>query len=97
MWTVRVQICTFRKRIVGDGWSWADVQFIGVRIEDAKKAYIEANLANGFIQWSSLPATAPILFAKKKKDGGLRLCVDYRALNLASVKNRYPLPLISDA
>jgi hypothetical protein len=33
---------------------------------------------------------------KKKKDGGLRLCVDYRALNLASVKNRYPLPLISE-
>ena len=36
------------------------------------KAYIEANLANGFIQRSSSPAAAPILFAKKK-DGGLRL------------------------
>jgi hypothetical protein len=59
------------------------------------KAYIEANLANGFIQRSSSPAAAPILFAKKK-DGGLRLCVDYRALNLATVKNRYPLPLISE-
>jgi hypothetical protein len=34
------------------------------------------------------------LFAKKK-DGGLRLCVDYRALNSATVKNRYPLPLIA--
>ena len=59
------------------------------------KVYIETNLANGFIQRSSSPAAAPILFAKKK-DGGLRLCVDYRALNKATVKNRYPLPLISE-
>jgi len=53
------------------------------------KAYIETNLANGFIQRSSSWAAAPILFAKKQ-DGGLRLCVDYRALNLSTVKNRYP-------
>jgi len=59
------------------------------------KAYIETNLANGFIQRSSSAAAAPILFGKKK-DGGLRLCVDYRALNLGTVKNRYPLPLISE-
>jgi len=58
-------------------------------------AYIEVNLANGFIQRSSSPAAAPIPLAKKK-DGGLRLCVDYRALNKATVKNRYPLPLISE-
>jgi hypothetical protein len=38
---------------------------------------------------------APILFAKKK-DAGLRLCVDYHALNLATVKNRYPLPSMSE-
>jgi len=59
------------------------------------KAYIETNLANGFIQRSSSPAAAPILFVKKK-DSGLRLCVDYRALNGATVKNRYPLPLMSE-
>ena len=51
------------------------------------KAYIETNLANGFIQQSSSPATAPILFAKKK-DWGLRLFVDYRALNSATIKNQ---------
>jgi hypothetical protein len=59
------------------------------------KAYIETNLANGFIQRSSSPAAAPMLFAKKK-DSGLQLCVDYRALNRATVKNRYPVPLISE-
>jgi len=59
------------------------------------KAYIETNLANGFILWSSSSAEAPILFAKKH-DGGLWLCVDYRALNTGTIKNRYPLPLISE-
>jgi len=58
------------------------------------KAYIETNVASGFIQRSSSPAAAPTQFAKKK-DGGLRLCVDYRALNLGTVNNRYHLPLIS--
>ena len=32
----------------------------------------------------------------KKKDGGLRLCIDYRELNRVTVKNRYPLPRIDD-
>jgi len=59
------------------------------------KGYIETNLANGFIQRSSSPAAAPILFTKKK-DGGLRLCVDYWALNSGTIQNRYPLPLISE-
>jgi len=58
------------------------------------KAYCETNLANRFIQRSASPAAAPILFTKNK-DCGLRLCVDYRALNKGLVKNRYALPLIS--
>ena len=60
----------------------------------ALKDYIEENLAKGFIQHSKSPAGAPILFVKKK-DGSLRLCVDYRGLNRITVRNRYPLPLIS--
>ena len=40
------------------------------------KAYIETNLANGFIRPSKSPAGAPILF-NQKSDGSLRLCVDY--------------------
>jgi len=59
------------------------------------KAYIKTNLPNGFIQPSSSPVAAPILFAKKK-DGSLQLCVDYGALNRGTVKNPYPLPLISE-
>jgi len=59
------------------------------------KAYIEANLANGLIQPSSSLAAGPILYAKKK-DGGLRLCVDYCVLNLPIVGSVFPHPLISE-
>ena len=58
------------------------------------KEYIDENLAKGFIRHSKSPTGAPILFVKKK-DGSLRMCVDYRGLNKVTIKNRYPLPLIS--
>ncbi|OQE16552.1 hypothetical protein PENFLA_c027G03970 [Penicillium flavigenum] len=58
-------------------------------------AYLVDNIKKGRIRPSKSPAGAPILFVPKK-DGGLRLCVDYRGLNRVSVKNRYPLPLISE-
>ena len=50
-------------------------------------------LDKGFIRVSISPASAPVLFARKP-GGGLRFCVDYRALNATTVKDRYPLPLI---
>uniref|UniRef100_A0A8C5R5D1 ribonuclease H n=1 Tax=Leptobrachium leishanense TaxID=445787 RepID=A0A8C5R5D1_9ANUR len=59
------------------------------------KEYIDENLAKGFIRPSTSPAGAGIFFVAKK-DGGLRPCVDYRALNNITIKNRYPLPLISE-
>ena len=49
----------------------------------------------GFIQRSKSPYGAPVMFVKKK-DGTLRLVVDYRALNNVTVKNRYPLPLTDE-
>jgi hypothetical protein len=59
----------------------------------ALKEYIEENMMKGFIQASSSPAGAPVLFVKKA-DGSLRLYVDYRKLNEETIKNQYPLPLI---
>ncbi|SPC61665.1 uncharacterized protein UHOD_11627 [Ustilago sp. UG-2017b] len=59
------------------------------------RGYLEENLAKGFVSPSDSPAASPILFVKKK-DGSLRLCVDYRGLNRITIRNRYPLPLIDE-
>lgn len=52
-------------------------------------------LDQGFIRVSHSSAASPVLFAKKP-GGGLRFCVDYRALNAITKKDRYPIPLISE-
>lgn len=52
-------------------------------------------LESGFIQPSKSPYGAPIIFVPKK-NGKLRMCVDFRALNSRTVKNRYPLPRIDE-
>ncbi|KAJ9555800.1 hypothetical protein OSB04_010414 [Centaurea solstitialis] len=49
----------------------------------------------GFIRPSSSPWGASVLFVKKK-DGSMRMCIDYRELNKRTVKNKYPLPRIDD-
>ncbi len=59
------------------------------------RTWIEDNLSKGFIRASSSSCASPILFVKKK-DGSLRLCVDYRALNDITTKDRYPLPRIEE-
>ena len=63
---------------------------------DVVRDYIEKFLKRGWIRRSRSSAGAPILFAKKK-DGSLRLCVDYRGLNAITQKNRHPLPLIQES
>ncbi|WMV18554.1 hypothetical protein MTR67_011939 [Solanum verrucosum] len=52
-------------------------------------------LEKDFIRPSQSPWGAPVLFVKKK-DGSLRICIDYRQLNRVTVKNKYPLPRIDD-
>jgi hypothetical protein len=52
-------------------------------------------LERGLVEPSSSPYGAPVLFVKKK-DGTLRMCIDYRALNAQTVRDRYPLPNIQD-
>ena len=59
------------------------------------RRYLDENLSKGFIRASRSESAAPVLFVKKP-GGGLRFCVDYRGLNAVTVKNRYPLPLISE-
>ncbi len=60
------------------------------------KAYIEEELSKGFIRPSTSPVSASFFFVKKK-EGGLRPCIDYRSLNEITVEFRYPLPLVPAA
>ena len=50
-------------------------------------------LDKGFIRHSSSPWGAPVLFLKKK-DGSMRMCIDYREMDKVMVKNKYPFPRI---
>ena len=59
------------------------------------KDQIQDLLDKGYIRPSTSPWGAPIIFVPKK-DGGTRMCVDYRALNEVTIKNKYPLPRIED-
>ncbi|MCH81666.1 hypothetical protein A2U01_0002457 [Trifolium medium] len=69
------------------------------RYPHAQKTEIEAQvkklLANGWITPSNSPFSSPVLLLKKK-DGTWRMCVDYRALNALTIKDRFPLPTVDE-
>jgi hypothetical protein len=65
-----------------------------IELEEMRKQLTELQ-AKGFIRPSISPYGSPVLFATKK-NGKLRMCIDYRALNKLTIKNRYPLPRIDD-
>ena len=62
---------------------------------DELKKQLNELLAKRQIRVSKSPYRSPVLFVKKK-DGSMRLCVDYRALNKMTIKNKYPLPRIDE-
>jgi hypothetical protein len=59
------------------------------------KMQLHELLDKEYIRTSVLPWGAPVLFVKKK-DGTVRLCIDYRQLNKVTTKRKYPLPRIND-
>ena len=59
------------------------------------KAQLKDLLDKGFTGPSISPWGSPVFFVKKK-DGSLRMCIDYRKLNKITSKNKYPLPRIDD-
>ena len=59
------------------------------------KTQLQDLVDKGFIRPSVSPWDAPVLFIKKK-DGTMRLCINYRQLNKVTIKNKYPLPRIDD-
>ena len=69
------------------------------RMAPTKLAILKEQLleysSKGLIRPSTSPWGAPVLLTNKK-DGGKRLCIDYRELNEVTIKNKYPLPRIND-
>jgi hypothetical protein len=59
------------------------------------KKQLQELMDKGFIRHSASPWGSPVLFVKKK-DGSMRICVDYRSLNVITIKNKYLLPRIED-
>ena len=59
------------------------------------KLQLKELVDKNYIRPNVSPWGAPIIFVKKK-NGNLRLCIDYHQLNKMTIKNRYPLPHIDD-
>ncbi|XP_057250746.1 uncharacterized protein LOC104908979 [Beta vulgaris subsp. vulgaris] len=74
--------------------SKAPYRMAPAELQELKKQLDEL-LEKGYIRPSVSPWGAPVLFVKKK-DGSMRLCIDYRELNKITIKNKYPLPRIDD-
>jgi hypothetical protein len=72
--------------------SWRPYRMAPNELSEMKKQ-LEELRNKGFIRPSSSPWGCPAIFVKKK-DGTLRMCVDYRPLNAVTIKNKYPLPRI---
>jgi hypothetical protein len=70
------------------------IRLSATELAELKKQLTELEAA-GFIRPSKSPFGAPILFVKKK-DGTMRMCIDYRALNRITIKNSYPLPRVDE-
>uniref|UniRef100_A0A2N9EHF1 Integrase catalytic domain-containing protein n=1 Tax=Fagus sylvatica TaxID=28930 RepID=A0A2N9EHF1_FAGSY len=91
--------------ILGMDWLAANYASVDCRSKKVKfqipaelkelKEQLQELLDKGFIRPSVSPWGAPVLFVKKK-DGSMRLCIDYREINRVTVRNKYPLPRIDD-
>ena len=81
-----------------DDWQplYGSIYSLGHMKLELLKAYIEINLANGFIKPFKFPAGA-LIFLNKKSDDSRKLYVDYRNLNNLTIKNRCFLPLVGES
>ena len=64
-------------------------------LEELRK-WLKKMTGMGAVRESKSPCSSPMLFVSKNHDRGLRLCIDYRAINKITVPNRYPLPIMDE-
>ena len=88
-WDHEIPLEGGKKPIYGPIYALSETKFKALR------EYLDKNFKKEFVQPFTSFARYPILFVLKK-DRKLRLCVDYRQLNAITIKNCYPLPLISE-
>ena len=69
---------------------------LSLREQSLMDEFIDENLRKGYIRTSKSPMASPFFFTAKKDAEALRPCQDYRYLNDGTIKNAYPLPLVSD-
>ena len=69
---------------------------LSIKEQSSLDEWIEEQLGKGYIRPSKSPQASPFFFVAKKESGALRPCQDYRYLNEWTIKNAYPLPLVSD-
>ena len=75
---------------------WGPIYVLSEKELQVLREYLDIMLKSEKIRPSKSPAGVPILFIPKDHGRGLRLCVDYRALNMVTILNRYPLPLMNE-
>ncbi|WVZ84481.1 hypothetical protein U9M48_031511 [Paspalum notatum var. saurae] len=88
--SVGIDVITVRHQLPQGGIECHTVE------HDEVKKNIDELLEKGFIRPSTSPWASPVLLVEKKDTKDKRMCVDYRALNKVTVKNKYPLPRIDD-
>jgi len=88
-WDHEIQI------INGEKTHFLPIYNLNIKELEELKAYIDENLRKGYIRPSKSSAGYPVMFVPKK-NGKLRLVVDFRRLNAITVKDRTPLPLIAE-
>ena len=80
----------------GETAPWGPIYPLSETELETLREWLKEMLKNGKIRRSMSPARSPILFVPKPNGRGLRLCVDYRALNRITIPNRYPLLLMQE-
>ncbi|KAJ4978132.1 hypothetical protein NE237_008912 [Protea cynaroides] len=90
-----VLLCGERKLVLTDK-EGREYSFAGIKLSRKRKLILSALKTKRCLEKGGVGYLGALVLFVKKKDGSVRLCIDYRELNKLTIKNRYPLPRIDD-